>query len=53
MTFINENTSRADLEIAAIFECNFELSAIETASDIELYNMILEWVEAGDECAAA
>jgi len=53
MTFIDENTSRADLEIAAIFECNFALDAIERASDDELRTMILEWIAAGDECGAA
>ena len=51
MTMIDENTSRADLEIAAIFECEFDLDVIAAASDEELRNMIVEWVEAGDECA--
>ena len=51
---IDEKTSRADLEIAAIFECDFDLDAIEAASDAELLDMIIEWIEAGDEtCAAA
>jgi hypothetical protein len=50
MIFIDENTSRADLEIAAIFECQFEdLDAIASASDAELLQMILDWIEAGDE----
>ena len=53
MTFINETTSRADLEIAAIFECNMDLAKVEAASDEDLRNMILDWIEAGDECAAA
>lgn len=53
MTMIDENTSRADLEIAAIFQCNFDLSKVEAASDEELRDMIMDWVEAGDECAAA
>jgi hypothetical protein len=53
MTFIDENTSRADLEIAAIFECNIDLSKVEAASDEALRNMIFAWIEAGDECAAA
>ncbi len=53
MTIIDHNTSRADLEIAAIFECKFDLAVIEAASDEVLRNMILDWIEAGDECAAA
>lgn len=53
MTEINENTDRATLEIAAIFECEFALDVIEAASDEELRNMIIDWIEAGDECAAA
>jgi hypothetical protein len=51
MTFINETTSRADLEIAAIFECEFDCATVETASDEELRDMIINWIEAGDECA--
>lgn len=50
---IDEATSRADLEIAAIFECKFDLAAIEAASDAELLAMIRDWIEAGDECKAA
>lgn len=50
---IDENTSRADLEIAAIFECGYSCEAVEAASDDELRDMIREWIEAGDECAAA
>lgn len=53
MTFINETTSRADLEIAAIFDCNFDCAKVEAASDEDLRNMITEWIEAGDECAAS
>jgi hypothetical protein len=51
MTFIDETTSRADLEIAAIFECNFELSKIEAATNEQLREMISEWIANGDECA--
>lgn len=50
MTMIDKNTDRSSLEIAAIFECEFDLDVIEAASDEELRNMIIEWVEAGDEC---
>lgn len=50
---INENTDRATLEIAAIFECEFSLDVVEAASDDELRNMIVAWVLDGDECAAA
>jgi hypothetical protein len=53
MQIIDTNTSRADLEIAAIFECGFDLAVIEAASDDTLRAMICEWIEAGDECAAA
>ena len=52
MTEINENTDRATLEIAAIFECDFNLDVIAAASDDELREMIVDWIEAGDECAA-
>jgi len=41
MLFIDGTTSRADLEIAAIFECNFALEKIENATDSELREMIL------------
>lgn len=47
---IDENTDRATLEIAAIFECEFALDAIEAATDAELLEMIREWIEQGDEC---
>lgn len=53
MLFIDENTSRADLEIAAIFDCEFDLSVIKNATDEELRAMIIEWIEAGDECNAS
>ena len=53
MLMINETTARADLEIAAIFECNLDLAKIEAATDSELRDMIIDWIEAGDECAAA
>lgn len=53
MTFLDENTSRADLEIAALFECNIDCSTVEKATDAELLAMIRNWIEAGDECAAA
>jgi len=50
---IDHNTPRSELEVAAIFECNFDLAVIEAASDAELLEMIQGWVLAGDECAAA
>ncbi len=50
MTMIDENTDRRSLDIAAIFECEFDLDVIESASDEELRNMIIDWIEAGDEC---
>lgn len=50
MMMIDENTDRRSLEIAAIFECEFDLDVIEAASDEELRNMIIAWIEAGDEC---
>lgn len=53
MTMIDANTDRASLEIAAIFECEFDLDVIEAASDDELRAMIIAWIEAGDECLAA
>ena len=49
MTFIDETTDRPTLEIAAIFECEFDLKVIEAASDEELRNMILDWIEEGSE----
>lgn len=53
MTYLDETTSRADLEIAAIFECNIDCAIVETATDEELLSMVRTWIEAGDECAAA
>lgn len=53
MTFIDQNTDRATLETLAVFECNFDLKAVEAASDEELRDMIQEWIEDGDECAQA
>lgn len=53
MTIIDHTTDRRTLEIAAIFECGFDLDVIEAASDEVLRNMVGEWIEAGDECAAA
>lgn len=50
---IDENTDRPTLEVAAIGECNFDLDVIEAATDKELLDMIIDWIEAGDECAAA
>jgi hypothetical protein len=51
--FIDENTDRATLEVAAISECEFDLDAIETATDEELLTMITDWIEAGDETGHA
>lgn len=48
---IDQNTARADLEIAAIFECEFDLDAIEAATDAELLDMIQTWIEEGNEAA--
>ena len=48
--FIDETTSRADLEDAAIFECDLDYAKIVDASDAELLGMIRDWIEAGDEC---
>lgn len=53
MTYIDETTSRADLEIAAIFECNIDCAIVETATDEELLSMVRDWVAAGDECESA
>lgn len=52
MLYIDENTDRATLEVAAI-DANFDLNVIEAASDEELRNMIVAWVMAGDECLRA
>jgi hypothetical protein len=53
MAFIDETTSRADLEIAALFECNIDCATVEASSNENLRALIVAWVEAGDECAAA
>jgi hypothetical protein len=53
MIFIDENTDRPSLEVAAIAECNFDLDVIEAATDKELLDMITDWIEAGDETAGA
>ena len=51
MMIIDENTSRADLEHAAIWECDFDLDVIAAASDAKLLDMILTWIEEGNEAA--
>ena len=51
MTIIDENTSRADLELAAIFDCEFDLDTIEAASNEQLLSMIIDWIDQGNECA--
>ena len=53
MTIIDQNTDRRALEIAAIFDCGFDLALVEKASDNDLRDMIIDWIEVGDECAAA
>jgi hypothetical protein len=49
--FVDENTDRPSLEAAAIAECKFDLDVIEAATDAELLEMIVEWIEEGDETA--
>ena len=48
---ITEHTDRADLE-AIVLENGIIAghAAVQSMSDRELYDAILEWVEAGDEC---
>ena len=53
MIEINEQTDRRSLELAAIFECDFDLAWVEGATDEDLRDAIIEWIEAGDECAEA
>lgn len=48
MTFIDENTSRQDLEAAAR---EAGLPIIENSDDLRA--SIVAWIEAGDECAGA
>ena len=45
MTFIDENTDRRTLEIAAIFDCDMDLATVEAATDDELRAMIVAWIE--------
>lgn len=49
MTFIDETTDRATLEIAAIFECEFDLDVVEAATHEELRKMVVAWIEEGSE----
>lgn len=57
--FINENTSRTDLEEAIISNDSLYRSLDEKRflnggySDTELLEAVRDWIEAGDECAAA
>lgn len=57
MTFIDENSSRADLEAAIINEASLYVSFDEQKllsgeyTDDELRARIVAWIEAGDECA--
>lgn len=48
-TFIDENTPRAGLEVAAIFTCGFDTAKVQAATNAELLEMIRDWIEAGDE----
>jgi len=43
--------SREVLEIAAIFDCGFEIDVIEAYSDVEVAEMITGWIESGYACA--
>lgn len=57
MLFIDENTSRADLEAAIINEASLYASFDERKllnaeyTDEELRDGIQSWIELGDECA--
>lgn len=51
--FIDANTSRPELEEAAIMTCGFDAATVDAASDADLLDMIQDWIEAGDECADA
>ena len=57
MTFIDQNTSREDLQIAilndrALYSMINEAKFLnDEYSNEELLNIIQGWVEAGDECA--
>lgn len=57
MTFIDQNTSREDLQIAILNERALYAMVDEAKflndgySSEELYEIIGAWVEAGDECA--
>lgn len=49
MIYLDETTDRPTLECLAI-DADFNLDAIENASDEELLKMLRDWIEAGDEC---
>jgi hypothetical protein len=51
--FIDASTPRETLEEVAIMECGFTTEQVDGATDEQLLVMIQDWVEAGDECAAA
>jgi hypothetical protein len=57
MTFIDQNTSREDLQIAILNEralysmVNEAKFLNDEYSDDELLTIIRDWIEAGDECA--
>lgn len=57
--FIDENTSRTDLEEAIVGNdalyrsLNEQRFLNEGYSDAELLEAVRNWIEAGDECAAA
>lgn len=48
---INSDMTREALEEIAIMECWMETAVVEAASKDELFEMICEWIEDGDECA--
>lgn len=59
MTFIDQNTSREDLQIAILNNADLYRSFDERRflndeyTNEELHAVIAAWVEAGDECALA
>jgi hypothetical protein len=51
--FIDENTSRVELEQVAVQDCGIGLDIVAELSDAMLLEAVQNWIEAGDECADA
>ncbi len=53
MIVLTAEMTRDELEEIAIMECWMTTDKVDGATDAELFEMIFQYVEEGDECAGA